>query len=85
MRFYRATPATLFVALCFIAAATRLCAQSGAPTLSVDIGTARTPISPDIYGIANYGLDATFAQQPSVSIAPAAAGLAAVGGWTWSW
>jgi hypothetical protein len=66
MRFYRATPATLFVALCFIAAATRLCAQSGAPTLSVDIGTARTPISPDIYGIANYGLDATFAQEIKV-------------------
>ncbi len=30
-------------------------------------------------------LDATFTQRPSVSIAPAAAGLAAVGGWTWSW
>jgi hypothetical protein len=66
MRFYRAIPAILFVAFCFIAAATRLCAQSGAPTLSVDIGTARTPISPDIYGIANYGLDATFAQEIKV-------------------
>jgi hypothetical protein len=66
MRFYRVTPATLFAAFCLIAAATRLCAQSGAPTLSVDIGTARTPISPDIYGIANYGLDATFAQEIKV-------------------
>jgi Glycoside hydrolase family 44/Bacterial Ig-like domain (group 3) len=66
MRCYRVTPVTLFAAFCLIAAATRLCAQSGAPTLSVDIGTARTPISPDIYGIANYGLDATFAQEIKV-------------------
>src|ERR1700691_2807349 len=66
MRFYRVTPATLFAAFCLIAAATRLCAQSGAPTLSVDVGAARNPISADIYGIANYGLDATFAQEIQV-------------------
>ena len=65
MRFYRVTPATLFAAFCLIAA-TRLCAQSGAPTLSVDAGASRNPISPDIYGIANYGLDASFAQEIKV-------------------
>jgi hypothetical protein len=66
MRFHRVTSATLFAAFCLIAAATRLCAQSSAPTLSVDAGAARNPISPDIYGIANYGLDTSFAQEIKV-------------------
>jgi hypothetical protein len=41
-------------------------AQSGAPTLSIDASASRHAISPDIYGIANYGLDATFAQEIKV-------------------
>jgi hypothetical protein len=42
-------------------------AQSGgAPTLTVDAAAAQHPISPNIYGIANYGLDATFAQEIQV-------------------
>jgi hypothetical protein len=66
MRFYRVAPATVFAAFCLIAGTTRLCAQSGVPTLSVDVGASRNAISPDIYGIANYGLDATFAQDIKV-------------------
>jgi hypothetical protein len=66
MRIHRVLPATLFAAFWLVAAATRLCAQSGAPTLSVDAGASRNPISPDIYGIANYGLDATFAREIKV-------------------
>src|ERR1700728_2248069 len=38
----------------------------GAPTLTVDAAAAHHPISPNIYGIANYGLDATFAQEIKV-------------------
>jgi hypothetical protein len=46
----------------------RACAQStGAPTLSVDAAASRNPISPDIYGIASYGLDATFAREIQVA------------------
>ena len=42
-------------------------AQSGgAPTLNVDAAAAHHPISPNIYGIASYGLDATFAQEIQV-------------------
>src|SRR6204780_4176252 len=41
-------------------------AQSGAPTLTVDANASRHPISPNIYGIANYGLDATFAKEIQV-------------------
>jgi hypothetical protein len=66
MRLHRGTAARLSAAFCLIAVATRLFAQSSAPTLAVDVGAARNPISPDIYGIANYGLDATFAQEISV-------------------
>ena len=66
MRFYRGIPATLVAAFGLIAVATRLCAQSGVPTLSVDVAAARNAISPDIYGIANYGLDVTFAKEISV-------------------
>src|SRR5277367_2241626 len=38
----------------------------GAPTLTVDASASRHAISPNIYGIANYGLDATFAQEIQV-------------------
>jgi hypothetical protein len=41
-------------------------ALSQAPTLTVDASASRHPISPDIYGIANYGLDATFAKEIQV-------------------
>jgi len=37
-----------------------------APTLSVDASASRHAISPDIYGIANYSLDATFAKEIQV-------------------
>jgi Glycoside hydrolase family 44/Bacterial Ig-like domain (group 3) len=37
-----------------------------AQTLSVDANSSRHPISPDIYGLANYGLDATFAKEIQV-------------------
>jgi hypothetical protein len=40
--------------------------STGAPTLSVDAAASRNPISPDIYGIASYGLDATFAHEIQV-------------------
>jgi hypothetical protein len=66
MRIHHVLPAILVAAFCMAAAATRVCAQSGVPTLSVDVGAAHNPINPDIYGIANYGLDATFAQQIKV-------------------
>jgi Glycoside hydrolase family 44/Bacterial Ig-like domain (group 3) len=41
-------------------------AFSQAPTLTVDASASRHAISPDIYGIASYGLDATFAKQIQV-------------------
>jgi hypothetical protein len=42
-------------------------AQSTAgPTLTVDASSSRHPISPNIYGMANYGLDATFAKEIQV-------------------
>jgi Glycoside hydrolase family 44/Bacterial Ig-like domain (group 3) len=37
-----------------------------APALSVDANASRHPISPEIYGIASYGLDATFAKEIQV-------------------
>ncbi len=40
--------------------------SAAAPTLKVDVAASRTPISPDIYGIANYGLDAAFAEEIEV-------------------
>jgi hypothetical protein len=41
-------------------------ALSQALTLTVDASASRHPISPEIYGIANYGLDATFAKEIQV-------------------
>src|SRR5580698_11104503 len=37
--------------------------RAQAPTLSVDAASGQHAINPNIYGIANYGLDATFAQE----------------------
>src|SRR6202451_3797468 len=43
-----------------------LAQSGGAPTLTVDAAASHHPISPNIYGIANYGLDATFAKEIQV-------------------
>jgi hypothetical protein len=40
-----------------------LAQAGGAPTLTVDAAASHHPISPNIYGIANYSLDATFAKE----------------------
>jgi glycosyl hydrolase family 44/Big-like domain-containing protein len=40
--------------------------SSGAPSLTVDAAASRIPISAQIYGIASYGLDATFAAEIQV-------------------
>jgi hypothetical protein len=63
MRIYPVRSAVIFGVLCLAAAATRLCAEAGTTTLSVDAATGRYAISPDIYGIANYGLNAAFAKE----------------------
>src|SRR6202451_556623 len=44
----------------------RVDAQATTPTLTVDATGNPHPINPDIYGIANYGLDATFAKEIQV-------------------
>jgi len=43
-----------------------LAQSTAAPTLTVDAAASQHPISPNIYGIANYGLDATFAKEIQV-------------------
>jgi hypothetical protein len=40
--------------------------QGGVPTLFVDISNGRHPISREVYGIASYGLDATYANEIAV-------------------
>ncbi len=40
--------------------------SGGGPTLTVDAAASHHPISPNIYGIANYSLDATFAKEIQV-------------------
>ncbi len=61
---------TLFerLPLCLLAlcAATAAAQTAAVPTLSVDPTLSRQPISPQIYGIANYGLDSGFAQEIQV-------------------
>src|ERR1700684_2354820 len=52
----------LFSAIALITAP-RVDAQATTPTLTVDATGNPHPINPDIYGIANYGLDATFAKE----------------------
>ncbi len=56
----------LLVTVCLAVAGATACTQSSVPTLAVDVGAARNSISPDIYGIANYGLDASFAKEIQV-------------------
>jgi hypothetical protein len=43
-----------------------LAQSTAAPTLTVDAAAPQHPISPNIYGIANYSLDATFAKEIQV-------------------
>jgi Glycoside hydrolase family 44/Bacterial Ig-like domain (group 3) len=63
MRIHRAYAITLiFVTLIVTSDSQRAFSQ----TLTVDASASRHPISPDIYGIANYGLDATFAKEIQV-------------------
>jgi hypothetical protein len=62
---HTSAPRTIFIAALILAAA--LVAPSSraqsAPTLTVDATGNPHPINPDIYGIANYGLDANFAKE----------------------
>ncbi len=62
----RSAKAFLLVAWAVACSGHRAPAQSGALTLTVDASASRHPISPEIYGIANYGLDATFAKEIQV-------------------
>src|ERR1700679_2099018 len=55
----------LFSAMALITAP-RGDAQATTPTLTVDATGSPHALSPDIYGIANYGLDATFAKEIQV-------------------
>jgi hypothetical protein len=68
MRLKRAHARTLLlVTLALASSGLAAMAQSGAaPTLTVDAAASRHPISPDIYGIASYGLDTTFAKEIQV-------------------
>ena len=65
MRLLRAHAKALFLLTCGVASAGQA-ALGQAPTLAVDASASRHPISPEIYGIANYGLDATFAKEIQV-------------------
>jgi hypothetical protein len=59
--------ALLLVMSAAVSAGPAALAQSGgAPTLTVDAAASHHPISPNIYGIANYSLDATFAKEIQV-------------------
>ena len=55
----------LFCVLAAIGCGAKLNAQS-IPTLAVDATASQHAINPNIYGIANYALDATYAQQIQV-------------------
>jgi hypothetical protein len=59
---YYLAPMLLFS---FTMACPRLRAQT-TPTLTIDATGNPHPINPDIYGIANYGLDANFAKEIQV-------------------
>jgi hypothetical protein len=65
MRLLRAHAKALFLLTWGVACAGQA-ALAQAPTLAVDASASRHPISPEIYGIANYGLDATFAKEIQV-------------------
>ena len=67
MRLVRGHAKALLLVISATACGHGAIAQSGGtPTLSVDAAASHHPISPNIYGIANYGLDATFAQEIQV-------------------
>src|ERR1700743_3174696 len=67
MRFDRGHAKALLLVMSAAAYGQAAIAQTGAaPTLTVDAAASHHPISPNIYGIANYGLDATFAQEIQV-------------------
>lgn len=51
--------------LLFLALPVALGAQSAGPAISIDAGAARHPISPDIYGINEYGVPATPSADPA--------------------
>jgi Glycoside hydrolase family 44/Bacterial Ig-like domain (group 3) len=65
MRLLRAHAKAFFLLTWGVACAGQA-ALAQAPTLAVDASASRHPISPEIYGIANYGLDATFAKEIQV-------------------
>src|SRR5580692_5325108 len=50
----------------FVAAATQLSVAQTTPVLAVDAAGNPHPINPDVYGIANYNLDAAFAKEIQV-------------------
>src|SRR5271156_6178416 len=54
------------VTILFVAAAAQNSVAQTTPTLTVDAAGSPHAINPDIYGIANYGLDATFAKEIQV-------------------
>src|SRR5277367_3461784 len=56
----------LAIFLMFAAAIAPRANGQTAPTLTVDAAGNPHPISPDIYGLANYGLDANFAKEIQV-------------------
>jgi hypothetical protein len=58
--------ATAFILVTWAVAFGGHSALAQAPALAVDANAARHPISPEIYGIASYGLDATFAKEIQV-------------------
>jgi len=68
MRLKRAHVRTLLLVTLALASSGQatLAQSAGAPTLTVDAAASRHPISPDIYGIASYGLDTTFAKEIQV-------------------
>jgi hypothetical protein len=64
MRLFRAHAKALFLLTWVVACGGQASCQS--PTLTVDASASRHPISPEIYGIVSYGLDATFAKEIQV-------------------
>jgi hypothetical protein len=66
MHSHRARAKTLLLSLAAIVLPAPALLSQSAPTLTVDANASRHPISPHIYGIANYGLDTTFAKEIQV-------------------
>ena len=66
MRQDRARAIVYLVVTLAITCASQVARTQSAPTLTVDAAASHHPISPNIYGIANYGLDANFAKEIQV-------------------